>query len=128
MDFERIPSPLRRQIDGLPCMVNDTGMSGSQVLVFPDAVLKIGPHSQLTDGMLRVLSWLEGRLPAPRVLGFEQDAETEYLLMTRVADGHCRLPAEPLFGRGTGPCPVQSGTRAGGLLPVRAGDLRPRWV
>ena len=84
MDFERIPSPLRRQIDGLPCMVNDTGMSGSQVLVFPDAVLKIGPHSQLTDGMLRVLRWLEGRLPAPCVLGFEQDAEMEYLLMTRV--------------------------------------------
>ena len=24
MDFERIPASIRRQIDGLPCMVNDT--------------------------------------------------------------------------------------------------------
>ena len=84
MNFDCIPASIRRQIESQPYAVNETGMSGSQVLVFPDAVLKIGPHSQLTDGMLRVLRWLEGRLPTPRVLGFEQDAETEYLLMTRV--------------------------------------------
>ena len=84
MDLERIPEIIRRQIEGLPYTVNETGMSGSSVLVFPDAVLKIGPQSVLTEGMLQVLRWLEGRLPAPRVLGFERDAETEYLLMTRV--------------------------------------------
>ena len=68
MNFDCIPASIRRQIEGQPYTVNETGMSGSSVLVFPDAVLKIGPHSQLTDGMLRVLRWLEGRLPAPRVI------------------------------------------------------------
>ena len=72
MNFDCIPASIRRQIDGLPYTVNDTGMSGSSVLVFPDAVLKIGPQSVLTDGMLRVLRWLEGRLPAPRILHFER--------------------------------------------------------
>lgn len=84
MDFDSLPASIRSRIQGLSYEVNDTGMSGSTVLMFPDRVLKIGPHSQLTDGMVRVMDWLEGRLPAPRVLQFERDQSREYLLMTRV--------------------------------------------
>ena len=84
MDFDLIPVSIRNRIQGLSYEENDTGMSGSQVLVFPDRVLKIGPHNGQTDGMVRVMRWLEGRLPAPRVLEFERDQEKEYLLMTRI--------------------------------------------
>ncbi len=84
MDFDCIPVSIRKEIEGLPYEINETGMSGAQVLIFPKAVLKIGPRSALTDGMVRVMRWLEGRLPAPRVLAFEKDAEKEYLLMTHV--------------------------------------------
>ena len=48
MNFDCIPASIRRQIEGQPYTVNETGMSGSSVLVFPDAVLKIGPQSVLT--------------------------------------------------------------------------------
>ena len=72
MDFDSLPASIRSRIQGLSYEVNDTGMSGSTVLMFPDRVLKIGPHSQLTDGMVRVMDWLEGRLPAPRVLQFQR--------------------------------------------------------
>ena len=75
MDFDCIPVSIRKEIEGLPYEINETGMSGFQVLMFPEAVLKIGPRSVLTDGMVRVMRWLEGRLPAPRVLAFEKDAE-----------------------------------------------------
>ena len=84
MDFHSIPSPIRQQIEGQPCTVNNTGMSGAQVLLFPQLVLKIGAPSPLTDGMINVMHWLEGKLPAPRVVAFQKDEKKEYLLMTRV--------------------------------------------
>ena len=84
MDLANLPTEILRYVAGRSYTVNETGMSGSQVLIFPNMVLKTGPHSALTDGMVRVMRWLEGKLPAPRVIALERDAEKEYLLMTRV--------------------------------------------
>lgn len=84
MDLSILPSAIRRHVAGRPFTVNDTGMSGAQVLLFPDLALKISRRSVLTDGMVKVMNWLEGRLPAPRVIALEKDAEKEYLLMTRI--------------------------------------------
>ena len=84
MDFDLLPGSIRKIVEGLPYSQDRTGMSGSQVLLFPDLVLKIGPHSVLTDGMVRVMRWLEGKLPAPRIVQFEKDPKNEYLLMTRI--------------------------------------------
>ena len=84
MNFELLPENIRRFVTGRPFTVNETGMSGSSVYMFPDLVLKIGPKNVLTAGMAQVMRWLEGRLPAPRVIALEEDAEKEYLLMSRV--------------------------------------------
>lgn len=84
MDWERIPESIRRHVQGQPFTVDGMGMSHSQVLLFPGLVLKIGPRSKLTGGMVQVMDWLEGKLPVPRVVGFEKDQEKEYLLMTRI--------------------------------------------
>lgn len=84
MDFDFLPREIQDLVRGLPCTVDDTGMSGSQIFLFPELALKVGPPSPLTDGMLRVMRWLEGRLPAPRVARFERTGGKEYLLMTRV--------------------------------------------
>lgn len=94
MDLQSLPSGVRALIDNLPYTVDSTGMSGSRVLVFPEAVLKIGPLNVLTDGMVRLMRWLEGRLPVPRVLHFERDAKTEYLLMTRMPG---RMACDPKY-------------------------------
>ena len=84
MEHPQIPDSIRQIIQGMPYTVDGTGMSGSQVLIFPEMVLKIGKPSALTPGMVRVMRWLEGRLPAPRVIHFETDGERECLLMTRI--------------------------------------------
>ena len=84
MEHPQIPNSIRGLIQSQPYTVDGTGMSGSQVLLFPEMVLKISKPSMLTPGMVRVMQWLEGKLPAPRVLHFETDGEREYLLMTRV--------------------------------------------
>ena len=84
MENTRIPDGIQKLIQSRPYTVDGTGMSGSQVLLFPEFVLKISKPSELTPGMVRVMRWLEGKLPAPRVIHFEKDGEKEYLLMTRV--------------------------------------------
>ncbi len=84
MDLPKLPSSILSRVAGQPFTVNDTGMSGAQVFLFPGLALKISRHSVLTDGMVQVMNWLEGRLPAPRVIALEKDAEKEYLLMTRI--------------------------------------------
>ena len=84
MNFDSIPSPIRQRVEGKPYLENNTGMSGSQVLMFPEMVLKIGAPSPLTDGMIQVMNWLDGKLPTPRVITFQRDGEKEFLLMTRV--------------------------------------------
>lgn len=78
------PAPIRRRVDGLPFAENHTGMSGARVLLFPDFVLKIGPESPKDDDTVRVMRWLEGRLPAPRVLAYEKEKGYGYLLMSRI--------------------------------------------
>lgn len=84
MTLEQLPDGIRSAVQGLPYTVDGMGRSGAEVILFPDLALKIGPHHPLTDGTVRLMRWLEGRLPAPRVIRFEKDAEKEYLLMTRV--------------------------------------------
>ncbi len=60
------------------------GMSGANVLVFPDRVLKTQPLSPDALRERQMLQWLPGRIPSPRLLAWEERADTSYLLMTRL--------------------------------------------
>lgn len=79
-----MPAAIRKRVSGLPYTENTTGMSGATVLVFPELVLKAGKPNALTDGTVEMMRWLEGRLPAPRVITYENTGDTAWLLMTRV--------------------------------------------
>ena len=80
--MNRLPESIRRLTEGKPYRCDETGMSGSRILVFEDSVLKIGKYD---DGeTVRVMRWLEGKLPVPRVICYEQDGENKYLLMSRI--------------------------------------------
>ena len=85
MEELQLSKSIRPLVEGLAYQENETGMSGSRVLVFPDRVLKIGPLSPMTDGMIQVMRFLEGKLPAPRIMAMDRLDQTEYLLMTRVS-------------------------------------------
>lgn len=63
---------------------DDIGRSDSSVLVFSDCVLKIEKTSELSDGEHEMLLWLDGKLPAPRVIAFERENGFNYLLMTKL--------------------------------------------
>ena len=107
------PAPIRRRIEGLPFTENHTGMSGARVLLFPDWVLKIGPESLRDDDTVRVMRWLEGRLPVPCVLAYEKEEGLSYLLMSRI--------------RGEMACHRDYLSRPEILLPLLAEALHMLW-
>ncbi|MBR4223453.1 MAG: aminoglycoside 3'-phosphotransferase [Oscillospiraceae bacterium] len=79
-----IPDNIQRLIDGRGYTVNEMGMSGSKIMVFDDCVLKIVGHRQENEDAVRLMRWLEDKLPVPKVLAFESDGEHHYLLMSKV--------------------------------------------
>lgn len=84
MNDANLPEGIRRLIAGKPYRMDDMGMSGSRIMLFDDCVLKIVRYGERNAETVRVMRWLEGKLPVPKVLCFEQDAEYQYLLMSRV--------------------------------------------
>ena len=79
-----VPETIRRMIAGKAFQADEVGMSKATVTVFDDCVLKIAPYQKKNEETVAVMRWLENRLPVPRVLCCERDAERQYLLMSRV--------------------------------------------
>ena len=85
MVLANIPSSIEEKINGKPYQQEDIGRSGSAVLLFDDMVLKIEKTCPAADNEYKILSWLDGKLQAPRVIAFARDGESNYLLMTRLS-------------------------------------------
>lgn len=79
-----IPKQIEELVKDNPYTLSNIGMSGSQVLMFEDMVLKIEMRSDYVEKQVRIMRWLEGKLPAPKVLAFEIMGEKSFLLMSRV--------------------------------------------
>ena len=108
-----LPENIKLLITGKQYQANDIGMSGAQVRVFDDCVLKIAPYQQKNEDTVSVMRWLEGRLPVPKVLCYERDPEYQYLLMTRVKG---RMACDPYYL-----------SRPQQLIPLLAEGLKMFW-
>ena len=71
-------------ISGKVFQTDDVGLSKAQIMVFDNCVLKIEPYQKKNVETVRVMRWLENKLPVPKVLSYEYDSEREYLLMSRM--------------------------------------------
>lgn len=79
-----LPEEIRRLVAGRAGEQDHVGRSGSQVILYDDRVLKIGPAPKTPDRELTILTWLQGRLPVPRVLACAVEDGRRYLLLSRV--------------------------------------------
>lgn len=79
-----VPSKIKSLIDKKAFTVDDIGMSGNQVLIFEDMVLKIEDSPTSMQNQVQLMQWLEGKVPVPQVLVYEVENEKSYLLMSRV--------------------------------------------
>ena len=79
-----LPEEIRRQTEGERFREETIGASGARVLIGDETVLKIGPLSGEAERERRILPWLAGKLPAPRLLACESAEGKVYTLMTRM--------------------------------------------
>lgn len=78
------PKDIQEIISGLPYSIENIGMSGSKVLIFDEMVLKIEKQSDRFDDMVKVMSWLDGKIPVPKVICVSKENNMCYLLMSRI--------------------------------------------
>ena len=78
-----IPNSIKNKISSQKYEVDNVGMSSSNILLFPDRVLKIQNICEEADNEIQAMQWLEGRLLVPRVIAHENEGGKSYLLMTK---------------------------------------------
>ena len=79
-----LPQKIKHLVSEKNFTSDDIGKSNAKVLMFDDCVLKIEKVSVKNDELVKMMRWLEGKLPVPKVIAYEKDAENQYLLMSRV--------------------------------------------
>nr|WP_165983392.1 APH(3') family aminoglycoside O-phosphotransferase [Macrococcus goetzii] len=79
-----IPNEIARHINNLNYKVDDIGRSRSSVILFDDYVLKIERVSSETENEIKLMNWLNGRLPVPKIIEHCVKNDKSYLLMTRL--------------------------------------------
>lgn len=88
-----LPAPIRRITGDRPFTVDKTGMSKARILCFDDMVLKIQPQDASAQKECRMMQWLSGKLPVPRVIACHEEQGTQYLLMSRIPGEMACAPA-----------------------------------
>ena len=85
-----LPESVRRGVEGKPFTVDDVGRSGSQIFIFDDCVLKIVPYDEKNELAVKTMRWLEGKIPVPRVLAFEEAESSERSVSGNLSVGAAR--------------------------------------
>ncbi|MBQ5782103.1 MAG: phosphotransferase [Oscillospiraceae bacterium] len=79
-----IPQQIKQYTGKHTFVCDNTGMSGSDVLVFEDMVLKIEKHTTAADSTVAMMQWLQDRLPVPKIICYCTEQGKSYTLMTRI--------------------------------------------
>lgn len=80
----KLPLSIEKLTDGLPYTADGSGLSGAEVRIYEDRVLKIERLSDAAAGLPVMLRFLDGKLPAPQLLACEEAEGFQYLLMSRI--------------------------------------------
>lgn len=86
MKMTEIPGRIREITGDRPFQTDETGMSDSEVILFDDMVLKVQAADRMGEAAneYRMMQWLQGKLPVPKVLACEEENGKNWLLMTRL--------------------------------------------
>jgi kanamycin kinase/aminoglycoside 3'-phosphotransferase-3 len=80
----RQPPEITRYTGGRAFTMDETGLSGASIAIFEDMVLKSEPESEESGNHTGMLQWLEGRVPAPKILETVVSVGWRWTLMTRI--------------------------------------------
>ncbi len=80
----KVPSQIEEMIAGKSYTLDTLGMSGSQILILDDMVLKIEDSTEETDRQVNIMRWMDGKVPVPKILAYVTEDGKSYLLMSRL--------------------------------------------
>lgn len=80
----QFPEAIKKLIDGKEFTTDEIGMSGNQVLIFEDMVLKIEDDLAEAQGQVLMMRWLQGKIPVPQILAYQVSEGKSYLLMEKM--------------------------------------------
>lgn len=83
-DPEKFPAKILNKTTGLSWYRDEIGMSGSEIFLFKKMALKIEKTSCTSENERKLLTWLDGKLPVPRIIETETEDGYSYLLMSRL--------------------------------------------
>ncbi len=83
--MRKLPKPIFDIVGEQQPLINNVGMSESDVLIYPEYVLKIQNRTVETDNEKDVVTWLNGLVPVPDIPVYYVEGETSYTLMTKAA-------------------------------------------
>ena len=83
--LKKLSKTLADRLDGLSYKLDDVGMSDSKIMLFDEMVLKITPVSRSSDNEIKLLRWLDGKLPVPKIIEAVTEDGHNYLLMSRIS-------------------------------------------
>lgn len=78
-----IPNSIKEIIGNRTYEMDTIGKSDSSVVIFDDMALKIQKQGEEADNELRIMEWIHGRLPVPKVIAFEEQDGYSFLLMSK---------------------------------------------
>lgn len=86
MEKDRIvlPKEISELVGSQGYSVDHIGMSGSEVRIYRDYVLKIQERNEETENEYLMSKWLQGRLPVPSIHSYCVDGDIAYILMSRI--------------------------------------------
>lgn len=79
-----IPKKIKKLIGSTQFELDTIGMSHSTIMLFEDKILKIEDQNEESANQIRMMSWLQHKLPVPKVFCHEIQDEKSYLLMSKV--------------------------------------------
>jgi kanamycin kinase/aminoglycoside 3'-phosphotransferase-3 len=80
-----LPEKIIAKINGQKYTRDAEGKSDAAVLLFEKMVLKIEKISRSSKHEIKLLNWLDGKLPVPKIIEAEQQDGYSYLLMTKLS-------------------------------------------
>jgi len=78
-----LPNTINKIIGNEKYITDNIGMSGSNVLLFSDKVLKIQNTGDEAENEYIMMKWLIGKIPVPNVFAYENEYGKSYLLMSK---------------------------------------------
>ena len=89
-----IPNKIQNILKDKLCIQDTIGKSGAGVYIYEDMVLKIQKADAEAENEVKMLHWLQDKLPVPRIIEHIHENEFSYILMNKCTG---KMACEPYY-------------------------------